>query len=245
MSSGIQSRSAKCGGALVWPVLAALVLPLAMARFAAAQINGIPPSVTSIQFHVPPFLPNARPSVTSLGPNGFVGGPAFPPFTRPFPGSFRRPFFGRHGFGFPGGAVIAPVFVPAFDPWSWNDGGDPSPNVYSGPPAEQTPHIVVDLPTAKRAAIAEDEEDTAPPPRSKGESDRGEALEATPIEPTVLVFRDGHKQEVTNYAIMGQTVYVFDRRTQKFALGDLDVPATIKANDDRGIEFQLPKAKKG
>jgi hypothetical protein len=40
---------------------------------------------------------------------------------------------------------------------------------------------------------------------------------------------------------MGQTLYVFDTRTQKIALGDLDVPATIKANDDRGVEFQLPK----
>ena len=58
-----------------------------------------------------------------------------------------------------------------------------------------------------------------------------------------LVFRDGHQQQVTNYAIMGQTVYVFDNRTQKIALSDLDVPATIKLNDDRGVEFQLPNAK--
>lgn len=244
MSSGIQSRSAKRSGTILLPLLAALVMPLAMTRFAAAQINGIPPSVTSIPFHVPPFLPNARPSVTSLGPNGFVGGPAFPPFTRPFPGSFRRPFFGRRGFA--SGAVIAPVFVPAFDPWLWNDSGDPPPpNVSSGPPTEQTLHIVVDLPTTKHAVVAEDEEDTTPPFRSKREGDGTDAREPTPIEPTVLVFRDGHKQEVTNYAIMGQTLWVFDARTQKFAVSDLDVPATVKANDDRGVDFQVPKAKKG
>ena len=61
-----------------------------------------------------------------------------------------------------------------------------------------------------------------------------------PREPTVLVFRDGHQQEVTNYAIMGQTVYVLDERTQKIPLANLDVPATVKANDDRGMEFKVP-----
>ena len=65
-------------------------------------------------------------------------------------------------------------------------------------------------------------------------------VEAKPGEPTVLVFRDGHQQEVTNYAIMGDTVYVFDKGHKKIALADLDVPATVKANDDRGLEFKVP-----
>ena len=61
-----------------------------------------------------------------------------------------------------------------------------------------------------------------------------------PGEPTVLVFRDGHQQEVTNYAIMGDTLYVFDQAHKKIALADLDVPATVKANDDQGLEFKVP-----
>ncbi len=65
-------------------------------------------------------------------------------------------------------------------------------------------------------------------------------VEAKPGEPTVLVFRDGHQQEVTNYAIMGDSVYVFDKGHKKIALADLDVPATVKANDDRGLEFKVP-----
>ncbi len=69
--------------------------------------------------------------------------------------------------------------------------------------------------------------------------------DATPLDATVLVFRDGHQQEVSNYAIMGQTLYIFDSRRQKIALGDLDVPATIKLNDDRGVEFHLPNQKQG
>jgi hypothetical protein len=61
------------------------------------------------------------------------------------------------------------------------------------------------------------------------------------LEATVLVFRDGHQQQVSNYAIMGQTLYIFDARAQKIGLGDLDIPATIKLNDDSGIDFHLPK----
>ena len=81
--------------------------------------------------------------------------------------------------------------------------------------------------------------EVTPPPSAVQEPPSPER-EATPREPTVLVFRDGHRQQVSNYAIMGQTVYVLDDRTQKIPLANLDVPATIKANDDRGMEFNVP-----
>jgi len=58
---------------------------------------------------------------------------------------------------------------------------------------------------------------------------------------TVLVFRDKHTQEVQNYAIVGKTIWVFDEtRASKFPLADLDIPATTKANEDRGIDFKTP-----
>jgi hypothetical protein len=57
----------------------------------------------------------------------------------------------------------------------------------------------------------------------------------------VLVFRDKHTQEVQNYAIVGKTIWVFDEtRAAKFPLADLDIPATTKANEDRGIDFKTP-----
>ena len=43
--------------------------------------------------------------------------------------------------------------------------------------------------------------------------------DAKPGQPTTLVFRDGHTQEVTNYAIMGQTVYVFDNKNEEDCAG--------------------------
>jgi len=63
---------------------------------------------------------------------------------------------------------------------------------------------------------------------------------------TVLVFRDQHKQEVQNYAIVGQTLWNFaPQHTQKISLADLDLPATTKANDERGVDFRLPGAHEG
>ncbi len=61
-------------------------------------------------------------------------------------------------------------------------------------------------------------------------------------EPTVLIFRDKHTQEVQNYAIVGQTLWIFsERRATKVPLSSLDVDATAKVNDERGVGFRLPK----
>jgi hypothetical protein len=58
---------------------------------------------------------------------------------------------------------------------------------------------------------------------------------------TVLVFKDGHQQEVGNYAIIGSTLYdLSNGHTKKVALAELDVAATMKQNDERGVEFRLP-----
>jgi len=67
-----------------------------------------------------------------------------------------------------------------------------------------------------------------------------------PVVATILVFRDQHRQEVQNYAIVGQTVWAFSAgRTQKIPLANLDLPATEKANDDRGVSFRVPASNEG
>jgi hypothetical protein len=205
---------------------------------ASAQVHGVPPSVTSIQFHVPPFLPNARPSVTSLGPY-----PAYNPSPFPQPYGIPRnvcPWGCRHraGNGYNYGGYYTPVYAAV--PYYY-DSTDAGPYLYSGPPAEQTLHVVVDLPPAPRAGLPEFAEQAVAPPPAAPTHD----TTPPPLEATVLVFRDGHQQEVTNYAIMGQTLYVFGNRMEKIGLGDIDLPATIKLNDDRGVDFHLPSPKAG
>ena len=64
--------------------------------------------------------------------------------------------------------------------------------------------------------------------------------------PTVLIFRDQHQREIRNYAIVGSTLWNFmPQRTEKIPLAQLDIPATEKANDDRGVEFHVPRASEG
>lgn len=72
------------------------------------------------------------------------------------------------------------------------------------------------------------------------------AQEQAPGPATVLVFRDQHQEEVQNYAIVSRTLWNFTpQRTQKIPLSDLDLPATQKANDDRGVDFRLPGGAEG
>jgi outer membrane murein-binding lipoprotein Lpp len=64
------------------------------------------------------------------------------------------------------------------------------------------------------------------------------------VTKTVLVFRDGHKTEAVNYAIVGQTLWIYtETDSKKVPLADLDVAATKSANADRGVTFQVPPTK--
>jgi hypothetical protein len=67
-----------------------------------------------------------------------------------------------------------------------------------------------------------------------------------PQIPTTLVFKDGHQLEIENYAVVGHTLFdLTPRHSRKIALADLDLPATQKENDDRGVTFQLPSSAQG
>ena len=58
---------------------------------------------------------------------------------------------------------------------------------------------------------------------------------------TALVFRDKHVEEVRNYAIAGGTLWVLNEQAaKKIPLAQLDLDATVKMNDDRGVDFQVP-----
>jgi len=58
---------------------------------------------------------------------------------------------------------------------------------------------------------------------------------------TAFIYRDGRQLEAQNYAILGKTLWVFDEDlTRKIPLNDLDLDATQKRNEDRGVEFVPP-----
>jgi hypothetical protein len=65
---------------------------------------------------------------------------------------------------------------------------------------------------------------------------------------TILVYRDGHREEISNYAIADGMIYsqVADWQTgyasKPVPLSALDAAATLLANQQRGAKFTLPSA---
>ncbi len=91
------------------------------------------------------------------------------------------------------------------------------------------------------------DQDAYAPPSYAHQSAQSSPSQPEPmLPPTVLVYRDQHKEEVSNYAIVGQTLWSFSaQHTKKIPLSDLDIPATEKANDDRGMTFNVPAQNSG
>lgn len=73
---------------------------------------------------------------------------------------------------------------------------------------------------------------------------RTEAPAALP--PAVLVFRDGRQEDIAKYTIVGSTIFLKadywanGSWTRKVQISELDVAATLKANQERGAKFSLP-----
>jgi hypothetical protein len=64
-----------------------------------------------------------------------------------------------------------------------------------------------------------------------------------PQPATTLIFKDGRRMDVHNYVIAKGTLTVLDGGTrQRIALSQIDIPATQKANEDRGVTFKAPVA---
>jgi hypothetical protein len=66
---------------------------------------------------------------------------------------------------------------------------------------------------------------------------------AEPSSTATLVFRDGHTEQIQNYAIVGQTLWAFgEEHARKIPLAEINPEATDKANEQRGVDLHLPKA---
>jgi hypothetical protein len=71
---------------------------------------------------------------------------------------------------------------------------------------------------------------------------------AQPLPPAVLIFRDGHREEVRDYTIADGILYARgDYYTdgywnKKINLATLNVPETLQANAARSVKFVLPSS---
>ncbi len=235
----------------------ALLFAMSFSLSASAQANGVSPSVTSFGFGGHPGFNGTPASVTSLGPRGPVpqrGVPRQPEFHQP--GTHHHDHQGQ-GNAYP---YYVPYYIPYYPVMDPNDAPDESaapedPSQYQGGPtifdrrgagapapndyrAEQSrvavpkPPAAVESPTvATHSLVAPAEPAKSPEP----------VVIAQPS--TILIFKDGHRQEVSNYAIVGANLFdLSPGHRLKIALSDLDLDATQKANDDQGIDFKLPES---
>jgi hypothetical protein len=85
---------------------------------------------------------------------------------------------------------------------------------------------------------------TVTPANQNGNSAPPSPLKEMP--PAVLVYRDGHTEELTSYTIIGGSIHTKSDYwtngawTRSIQLADLDIPATLKQNQQRGVKFDLP-----
>ena len=249
-----------------------LAIALLTALPTAAQIHGVPPSVTSIT--PSRSTPGVPASVTSLGPSGygnsccragfqFGSGRQFGPGQRHFAPRHR----GHH-------RRVVPVYVPYYaypyyaaypdayaEPASAaeNEAEEeepPAPTIYerrsriaystgSSDQDRYGEHYTDYREDQRRRARAEaDQARKAEVERQQDQRAQEERLrsEQKPEEPAaVLVFKDGHRQDLSGYAITGDVLYDLGQgRARKILLADLDLPATRKLNDELGNDFRLP-----
>jgi len=207
---------------LVVAFFAAAGLPV---QAQVAQINGVAPSVTSMGFGGR-AINGVPPSVTSIGfgNNWSVWGNCCANLFLPANPNPSRTSGHHHRRHRNDSSLAVGIMEPAYIPYA------PEPDDDS-----------VDADAGQRPVM--------PPVRSAGNSETSpeadvQAAEPVPAQPsTVLVFKDGHQSDVLNYAIVGGTLFDFaEGRTHKIQLADLDLKATQKANDDRGVDFQIPPA---
>ncbi len=201
-----------------------------------AQTNGVPSSVTSPRFGGR-AVNGTPPSVTSLGPSGYVpnsrvtfssAGPVADHGHRHHHRSGE--YIPSIGYAFP---VPYAVDLGATENDAQADDDDADyqggPTVFdrrgSGEDSYVPPVRDVPKPHAMPMARADADAPANEPPQLQ----------------TVLVFKDGRDIEVGNYAIVSDTLFdLTPGHARKVAVADLDLDATRKKNDDRGVVFELP-----
>jgi len=175
----------------------AVVLPV------QAQVNGVPPSVTSMGFGGR-VINGVPPSVTSFGPDGYnnrwsILGNCCANFL--LPANPDPPLFSEHHHRHKDGASLAgvmePVFVPIAVPYATEEDED-SPDVDADTASPENADSPI-RPARYRDSF----------PIADTEENEEDSASTQPL--TVLVFKDTHQSGVLNYAILGDTLLTSTR----------------------------------
>jgi hypothetical protein len=145
-------------------------------------------------------------------------------YTQPFTGYYSPYYWTPQSY-------IAPPYVPS--PYV------PSP--YEQAPvitrnddrlAEEVQRLAEEVAQLRQEQAAAAIRETIPPPPPAPEA---------PAIPVVLVYRDGRRLTIQNYAIVGQTLWVLDEQnSRRIPLSELDLDVTQRENSSRGVRFAVP-----
>src|SRR5260370_23881106 len=155
---------------------------------------------------------------------------------------FHHCFGCRRGFGFPWFAGFG--YAGYYDPYWWWDSSS-SYNYDEDQDRELALANEMNSVNVEEQRLREQEDRDQE--RDQDSYARGlrprEEEQAAAVPATALVFRDQHVEEVRNYAIAGGTLWVLNdhQAGKKIPLAQLDLAATVKMNDDRGVDFQVPQ----
>ena len=101
-----------------------------------------------------------------------------------------------------------------------------------------------EMPTIPQSTKPDSATASAPNPRFVELPVAAPPLPALP--PAVIVFRDGHTEEFAKYMIQGDVLFTnadywsTGSWTRKIPLSEVDIPASLKLNKERGTKFNLP-----
>jgi len=221
-------------------VVSTFCAPLGLfAQRGGIEFKGIPASVTSPRADgslrgIPASVSDPRPS--TLQPGTFCCRHGHKHSATP---TYAVPYYGYYGY-------------PDYSDASYYD--QPQQPVQQQAPPPQVIIIKDERSSTRDDASYDqqgfDENDRIPPP-VKHESTRAKAeakLEPAPPVPqeqlpmTTLVYRDGHKAELRNYAIVGSNLVDLTKASflKKIPLDSLDLEATRRENEENGVEFHVP-----
>jgi hypothetical protein len=183
--------------------------------------------------------------------------------------SFVRMRHGRRAFA---GSGFGPNYYPYYDSADYYPDYDSQDEVGEAPPAPfRTPtaapaspakppeSLVMELrgdhwvrltshgpvETAEESSTTESGP-TAASTRAKGTVPAAPTQPPSELPPAVLVFRDGHQEEVAKYMIVGTTISIktdywnTGSWTRRIPIAELNLAATMQASQQRGAKFSLP-----
>lgn len=145
-------------------------------------------------------------------------------------------FAGGYPYGY--GALLAPGYATSLD--YGDDSGDMSANQDTGP---------VYYDNGGNNGAPQDQQPQEPPrwpsigPYAPSSVPSAGAAEPSAEQAVTLVFKDGRPpQQVHNYVLTQSAIFVGDARGKSIPLDQLDMDATVEANRNAGVDFQLPHA---